>query len=93
MVFEQVIIRIPALANLAPPTQYLKKLPVLKKWNVYDESDRESRPRTLKQHNIEVNARCPACGAVWRIDETSNLDKGAFVPCPRCKARLIPLPQ
>jgi len=91
MVLEQIIIRVPPLAECAPPIEYVKRLPVFKKWTMYDPTDRETRPRTLKQHNIEENARCPACGSLWRIDATANLDKGAFVPCPRCKARLMPL--
>ncbi len=90
-ILDRIISKIPVLAELAPPALSLQRLPFFKN-RLFDPADRETRSRKLKDYNIKKNARCPACGAQWHIDETANLEGGAFVPCPRCKARLMPLP-
>ena len=38
----------------------------------------------------EPNALCAVCGATCRVERSSNLSRGAYVPCPRCRGRLVP---
>ncbi|MBT8490651.1 MAG: hypothetical protein KJN62_06365 [Deltaproteobacteria bacterium] len=46
--------------------------------------------RGLSRHP-KSNAVCPTCGATCRIEQSSHLSEGAYVPCPKCRARLVPL--
>jgi hypothetical protein len=46
--------------------------------------------RDLSRHP-KSNAVCPACGATCRIEQYSHLSEGAYVPCPKCRTRLVPL--
>ena len=42
-------------------------------------------------HHPKPNAVCPTCGATCRVEQSSHLSEGAYIPCPKCRARLVPL--
>lgn len=83
--------RIPAFSGL--------KLPCCIKSPGYREKRMEAKTASLRtprfrrgfsRHPIS-NAVCPACGSTCWIERSSHLAEGAYVPCPKCRAKLVPL--